>query len=32
MANYNGNVLPLIADDAHKQNAIYYATLIKDEG
>ncbi len=30
---WNGkNCISMIADEQHKQNAIYYATLIKDDG
>jgi len=31
-AAYNNNCLAIIADEAHKQNGIFYATLIKDDG
>jgi hypothetical protein len=28
----NASLISIIADDQHKQNAIYFATLIKDDG
>ena len=28
----NASLLAVIVDDQHKQNAIYFATLIKDDG
>ena len=31
-ASKNSSLISIIADDQHKQNAIYFATLIKDDG
>ena len=31
-AAFSNNCLAIIADEAHKQNGVFYATLIKDDG